>query len=213
MKKMLLYTILAAIPSISAAQEPAEVLSRVARSYQALSSFSADFTQSIDDAMLGNYRSRGRLIQSGDVKLSMRFTDPSGEAIVVDGSNAWLYLPSSAPGQVMKIGVDKLPDFFNLSRLLDRPERRFIAQSARTERVGGRTVDAVLLTPREANLPFSEVTIWVDREDGLPRRLQFRERSGAMRTFTFSDIRTNERLSGRTFTFDVPAGVRVVDNM
>lgn len=213
MKKNLLLVVLALLPTAATAQDPNAVMERAARSYQSLRSFSADFTQSIDDAMLGNYRSRGRLIQSGDVKLSMRFTDPSGEAIVVDGTNAWLYLPSSAPGQVVKISVNQLPDFFNLSRLLDRPAQRFTATSARTERVGGRTVDAVVLTPREANLPFSEVTIWVDREDGLPRRLQFRERSGAVRTFTFSDIRTNESLSSRIFTFEVPAGVRVVDNM
>lgn len=213
MKRVLLLALLAGFPRAASAQDATAVMERAARSYQALNSFSADFTQSIDDKMLGNYRSRGRLIQSGDLKLSMRFTDPNGEAIVVDGTNAWLYLPSSAPGQVMKISVNQLPDFFNLSRLLDQPERRFVANSARTEQVAGRTVDAVVLTPRESNLPFSEVTIWIDRQDGLPRRLQFREQSGAVRTFTFSDIRTNERLSSRTFTFEVPPGVRVVDKM
>ncbi len=213
MKRVLLLALLFALPRPASAQDATAVMERAARSYQALNSFSADFTQSIDDKMLGNYRSRGRLIQSGDLKLSMRFTDPNGEAIVVDGTNAWLYLPSSAPGQVMKISVNQLPDFFNLSRLLDQPGRRFVASSARTERVGDRTVDAVVLTPRESNLPFSEVTLWVDREDGLPRRLQFREQSGAVRIFTFSDIRTNERLSSRTFTFEVPPGVRIVDKM
>jgi outer membrane lipoprotein carrier protein len=211
--KMFWLTLLTMLPSSAGAQDATQVMERAARSYPALSSFSADFTQTIDDARLGSYRSSGRLVQAGDVKLSMRFTDPSGEAIVVDGTNAWLYLPSSAPGQVMKVGVNQLPDFFNLSKLLDQPGRRFQARSVRMERVNGRITDAVVLVPRQSDLPFSEVTLWVDREDGLPRRLQFKERSGAVRTFTFSDVRTNDRVPARTFTFEVPPGVRVVDNM
>ncbi|MEO8294197.1 MAG: outer membrane lipoprotein carrier protein LolA [Gemmatimonadota bacterium] len=213
MIKLVLLGMLTILPAAALAQDATQVMERAADSYQALTSFSADFTQSIDDAMLGNYRSAGHLAQSGDVKLSMRFTEPGGDAIVVDGTNAWLYLPSSAPGQVVKLSVNQLPDFFNLSRLLTQPGRRFEARSARTERVGERTTDAVVLVPREADLPFTEVTLWVDREDGLPRRLQLKERSGAVRTFTFTNIRTNERLPNRTFTFEVPPGVHVIDNM
>jgi hypothetical protein len=30
----------------------------------------------------------------------MRFTDPNGEAIVMDGEYIWIYTPSTTPGQV-----------------------------------------------------------------------------------------------------------------
>lgn len=204
---------LLALPVGLSAQTPRETLDRAARTYQGLSSFSADFWQVIDDPMLGNYRSRGRLIQSGDGRLSLRFTDPAGEMIVLDGRNVWMYLPSTEPGQVRKIPVTSLPDYFNPRSLLDQPGRRFTAKSIRRDQLNGRSADVVLLEPKSPDLPFSEVTLWIDREDGLPRRLQFKERSGATRTFTFADVRTNQRIPDRTFTFDVPPGVRIVDAM
>lgn len=210
--RMLLVTMLLGAANASA-QTPSETLARAARTYQALSSFSADFWQVIDDPMLGNYRSRGRLVQVSDGRLSLRFTEPAGELIVLDGRNVWMYLPSTEPGQVRKIPMSSLPDYFNPRSLLDQPARRFEAKSVRRDQINGRPADVVLLTPRDAALPFSEVSLWVDREDGLPRRLQFKEKSGATRTFTFADVLTNQRIPDRTFTFDVPPGVRVVDAM
>lgn len=211
-KYLLLATLLGGPPALSA-QSPAEVMERTARTYQALSSFSADFWQVIDDPMLGNYRSKGRLTQAADGRLSLRFTDPDGEVIVLDGRNVWMYLPSTEPGQVRKIPMSSLPDYFNPKSLLDQPGRRFEARSLRRDALNGRAADVVTLQPKDSSLPFSEVVLWVDREDGLPRRLQFKERSGAVRTFTFADVRTNQRIPDRVFTFDVPPGVRVVDAM
>jgi outer membrane lipoprotein carrier protein len=197
----------------ASAQTPAETLARAARTYQGLSSFSADFSQVIDDPMLGSYRSRGRLVQVSDGRLSLRFTEPAGEMIVLDGRHVWMYLPSTEPGQVRKIPMASLPDYFNPRSLLHEPSRRFEARSTRKDQIDGRPADVVVLIPRDPDLPFSEVSLWVDREDGLPRRLQFKERSGATRTFTFADVTTNARVSDRTFVFEVPSGVRVVDAM
>jgi len=213
MRRLLLLGALAGFPGALFAQDADQVMERTARAYRGLTSFSADFWQVIDDAMLGTFRSRGHLIQAGDDKLAMRFTDPAGEAIVLDGHDAWVYTPSTTPGQVMKISISSLPEFFNLSRLLTDPSRRFEAKGLRQERVDGRLTDVVSLTPKDPNLPFTEATIWVDRQDGLPRRLRFQERTGGVRTLTFSGVRGNERVSAAAFTFVVPAGVRVVDQM
>lgn len=213
MRRLVLLGVLAGFPGAGFAQDADQVMERTARAYRGLTSFSADFWQVIDDAMLGTFRSRGHLVQAGDDRLAMRFTDPAGEAIVLDGRDAWVYTPSTTPGQVMKIAIANLPEFFNLSRLLTDPSRRFEASGLRQERVNGRLTDVVSLTPKDPNLPFSEATIWVDREDGLPRRLRFQERTGGVRTLTFTEVRGNQRLSAQAFTFVVPAGVRVVDQM
>jgi outer membrane lipoprotein-sorting protein len=51
----------------------------------------------------------------------------------------------------------------------------------------------------------------LDKEDGLPRRLEITEHSGAIRTLTLSKVRTNRSVPEDTFVFKVPPGVRVID--
>jgi outer membrane lipoprotein carrier protein len=213
MRKLMLLGALAGLPGALLAQDADQMMERTARAYRGLSSFNADFWQVIEDPMMGTMRSRGHLIQAGDDKLSMRFSDPAGDAIILDGRHAWVYTPSTTPGQVMKIAVANLPDYLNLGRLLDNPTRRFLAKNAGQERVNSRMTDIITLTPRDPNLPFSEATIWIDREDWLPRRLRFKERTGMVRTLNFAEVRTNQRVSAQSFTFVVPAGVRIVDQM
>jgi outer membrane lipoprotein carrier protein len=213
MRKLLLLSALAGFPGALFAQDADQIMERTARAYRGLSSFSADFWQVIEDPMLGTMRSRGHLLQAGNDKLAMRFSEPAGDAIVVDGRHAWVYTPSTTPGQVMKIAVANLPDYLNLGKLLDDPTRRFQTSKLSQERVNGRLADIVTLTPRDPAMPFSEATIWVDRQDGLPRKLRFKERTGMVRTLSFGDVRTNQPIPARSFTFTVPDGVRVVDEM
>lgn len=196
-----------------AAQDAAAIVGRSARVYQSTSNLRADFTQRIDDSMIGTYDSRGALIQAGESKLSMRFSDPDGDAIVVDGKQVWVYTPSTAPGQVirMPIPTGALYGLNVLSWILDRPAERYRMRYLRADKVGGRNVDVVELIPLSSELPFSRAIVWLDRDDGLPRRLEISERRGGTRTITLSHVRVNSTLPPNAFTFKVPDGVRIVD--
>ena len=196
------------------AQDAAGIVGRSSRVYRSLSSMRADFVQVIDNPMIDSAESRGTLVQAGQDKLSMRFTDPPGEAIVIDGRSVWVYTPSTTPGQVIRMAVPSGGPVYGynmLAWLLDRPEERYTASYVRPDRLGGRQVDVVELVPAVPDLPFERAVLWLDRGDGLPRRLEITEHSGATRTLTLSRVRVNQSVSDRTFTFDVPPGVRVVD--
>lgn len=195
------------------AQDPAAIVGRAARTYGALSSLSADFEQRIADSMIGTFDSRGRLVQAGQNQLAMRFSDPDGDAIIVDGERIWVYTPSTAPGQVIRMPLPSGATYgINvLSWILDRPAERYRMRFLRRDEVGGRAVDVVELVPRSADMPFSRARVWLDRQDALPRRLEIVERRGATRTITLDNLRTDAAIAPGTFEFSVPAGVRVVD--
>ena len=72
-------------------------------------------------------------------------------------------------------------------------------------------MDVLELTPAVPDLPFERAVIWLDRQDGLPRRLEITEQSGALRTLALSNLRLNRRVPDSTFEFKVPPGARVVD--
>ena len=205
---------LAVAPPVVAAQDATAIVGRSSRVYRSLSSLSADFVQLIDNPMIDSATSRGTLVQAGQDKLAMRFTDPPGEAIVIDGEKVWVYTPSTTPGQIIRMPLPSGGPVYGyniLAWLLDRPAERYTATYVRADRLNGRTVDVVQLDPAVPDLPFDRAIIWLDKEDGLPRRLEITEHSGATRTLTLSKVRTNRTVPDDTFTFKVPSGVRIVD--
>jgi outer membrane lipoprotein carrier protein len=205
---------LVAAPAGMAAQDAAAIVGRSSTVYRSLTSLSADFVQVINNPMIDSATSKGTLVQAGQDKLAMRFTDPSGEAIVIDGQYAWVYTPSTTPGQVIRMRVPSGGPVYGyniLAWLLDRPAERYKATYVRADRVEGRTVDVVQLEPAVPDLPFDRAILWLDKGDGLPRRLDITEHSGATRTLILSKVRTDRSVPKDTFTFKVPSGVRVVD--
>src|SRR5262249_13601451 len=93
-----------------AAQDPLAIVGRSGRIYRNLSSLQADFVQVPEDRAQGDTLiGRGTVSQAGNNYFAMRFTDPPGEAIVVDGKYIWTYTPSTAANQVVRSPVPTDP--------------------------------------------------------------------------------------------------------
>lgn len=202
------------VPTVGAAQEDASVIvGRAAKVYRSLSSLRADFTQVIDDEAVGTFESRGNMVQAGQNKLTMRFSDPKGDAIVLDGKFVWVYTPSTTPGQVLRTPIPTGPVYgFNvLAWLLDKPTERYRSKYLRRDFVDFAQTDVVELVPLADDLPFKKATLWLDRDSALPRKVSIEERAGGTRTLTLSKLKTNDPVTEKTFQFDVPNGVRVIE--
>jgi outer membrane lipoprotein-sorting protein len=52
--------------------------------------------------------------------------------------------------------------------------------------------------------------VWLDRTDGLPRRIELEEINGQERTLTLRNLRANAPVRDDTFRFEVPSGVKVI---
>jgi outer membrane lipoprotein carrier protein len=203
-----------AVVPLSAQQDARSIVSRASLAYRSLTALRADFDQLIENQMIGNAASKGVLEQAGEARLAMRFSDPPGEAIVIDGRWVWVYTPSTTPGQVLRIPVPSGGPVYGynlLAWLLDRPTERYTSTYVRADRLDNRAIDVVEMIPTVPDMPFGRATVWVDRADGLPRRMEIEELSGQRRTLTLHNVRVNQPVTSKTFTFDVPAGVRVVD--
>lgn len=213
-RMLLLLGLLALAPAAARAQDANALVGRSSRVYRSLTSLTADFVQLIDNPMIDSAESRGTLVQAGPDKLAMRFTDPPGEAVIIDGRSVWVYTPSTTPGQVIRMSVPSGGPVYGynmLAWLLDRPAERYTASYLQADVVGGRSMDVVELVPAVPDLPFEKAVLWLDRADGIPRRLEITEHSGATRTLTLSKVRVNRSIADSTFRFQVPSGVRVVD--
>jgi len=155
--------------------------------------------------------SRGEFFQGGPMRFAFRFTEPAGDAIVSDGTALWVYLPSTAKGQVLKLSSEAGHAFDFLTELLTAPSEHYIVRTLPDTTVGSHDVSVYALTPKEAAAPFTRSTLWVGRADALLWMMEAVEQGGLVRRVQFSAIRTNVELPKGALSFVVQDGVQVID--
>jgi outer membrane lipoprotein carrier protein len=155
--------------------------------------------------------SRGEFVQQGASKFAFRFTEPAGDAIVADGNAIWVYLPSAARGQAIKLPIAQGAQLDLITQLLTAPRKSYDITDGGVADVGGRSVEVIALKPRVDGAPFQRATLWIDRESALVRQLEAVELSGLVRRLRFIDIRADVDLPKDALIFVPPPNVKVLD--
>ena len=202
---------LAAAPA-ARAQTAEATIDRAVAAYANISSARATFEQTINNPLTGTtVKATGELyLRKSPNRFAVRFTNPDGDRIVSDGKSMWVYLPSTNPGQAMKmpIGAATGPDVVN--DLLQKTRSRYTVSDAGTATVGDRPAHAVLLVPKEAR-QFTKATVWVDDADASVRQFELVEPSGLVRRVQLTSLTKNATIPKSVFAFTPPKGVRVFD--
>lgn len=190
---------------------------RAAKAYASFSSIDALFEQKITNPVLGKTAmSKGRFVQQKPNLVSITFTDPVGDRIVGDGKSLWIYLPSSTPGQVIKLPANSEGAVIAnlLGQLLDAPRQSFVITGGDAVTIDGVATKKVQLVPRKPDsAPFSRATLWIDDKDARPSRVQIIDAQGIDRTFNMTTWAVNGPLPKDTFKFTPPKGVKVVSQL
>ena len=199
----------------AAAQSPDATLDRAVDAWSRVKTARATFEQTLTNPLTGtSANARGEFLEQRPTKLAVRFTDPDGDRIVADGASVWVYLPSSAPGQVIKrratdehaMPIDVTGEF------LDHPRARYDVTAGGTGTVAGHAVHELVLVPRAGRTaPFARARIWVDDDDGLVRQFEVVDESGLTRRIRITSLQVNVPVDKSAFTFTPPPGVRVVE--
>ena len=195
------------------AQSLGDLVDRAAAEHAKMRTAKVQFTQVITNPLTGNrINARGQVLRSAPDKLAITFTDPAGDKIISDGKAVWVYLPSTTPGQVIKMtpGGSEAERLDPASQLLRSPRSRFNIADGGTATVGGRQTRVVLLTPK-ARESFTRAKVWIDTRNSLVRRFEVTEPSGLVRNVTLTSIQANVAVPASAFRFTPPRGVRVID--
>jgi outer membrane lipoprotein carrier protein len=198
------------------AQQVDKLLDRARARFASARTARASFEQRIANPLTGRtLLSKGTFVQRKPSRLAVTFTDPAGDRIVADGQWIWLFLPSTNPGQVIKLpagetgtgGVDVA------AMILAAPTRSVGATDGGTATVGGRATRVVLLTPRPgSDLPYQKATVWLDASDATVRQVAIVDEQGVERTITITQWTPNVPVADSAFRFVPPKGARIVTN-
>ena len=202
----------AALPLTARAQSADAIIDRAVAAYARLNSMRAEFQQTLTNPLTGNSQTTsGVILRKKPNLLSIRFD--SGDRVAADGSTLWVYLPSSVPGQVMRMpytgsnagSVDPADQFLNA------PRTRFNVSSSGTANVGGRATHAITLVPKRANAQFTSAKVWIDDSDSSIRQFDVETANGLKRHVVITRFTANPVIPRSSFRFSVPKGAKVVD--
>ncbi|HEY7897351.1 MAG TPA: outer membrane lipoprotein carrier protein LolA [Gemmatimonadaceae bacterium] len=197
------------------AQQPEATFKRAITAYASASSISVQFDQTVTNPLTDRSLSTsGALMRKRPNLLSISFNGKNPDRIVSDGSDLWVYLPSSAPGQVIKIpaaagesGMMVDP----MGQILSAPAGSYVITDAGTAVIGGRATHAITLVPRSRASLFTKATLWIDDSNGLVRQLESTEPGGLVRKITVTRFRTNVAIPRSAFQFIPPPDTRIID--
>jgi len=206
---------LCVMPVTIGAQSVDATIDRAVAAWAKVTTVRGTFEQTVSNSLTGSSASaRGDYVQERPNRLAIRFTAPDSGAIVSDGKAVWVFLPSSAPGQVVKRpATDRSASPIDLTgQFLDAPRTKYDISAAPTRTVDGHSTHGLLLVPKKgATAPFSKATVWVDDDDSLIREFEETEPSGVTRHVHITSIQTNVPVDRNAFSFTIPKGVKVVD--
>lgn len=198
-----------------AAQQPDATFRHAIAAYRHAASISVKFEQTVTNPLTNHTLSTsGELMRRRPNLLSISFSGSDSDRIVSDGSDLWIYLPSSAPGQVVKVPAaagenGMLID--PMGQILSAPVDSYVITGAGTATINGRATHAITLEPRSRNALFTKATLWIGDADGLVRQMESTEPSGLVRKITVTRFRTNLTIPLSVFHFTAPPNARVID--
>ena len=202
----------AAAPAQMRDSDAYRVLAEAAERFASVESLCARFEQVVEVTLIGlTNRGHGTLCEKHPNLFSMRFADPEGDVVLVDGTYVWTYYPSMDKRQVIRFTAGGAGAGFNFFQaFLSEPETKYVAVHEGVEDIDGVVTERLGLLPRDSSSSFRSATVWVAVESRLLVRVRINDDNGSVRTLTLSDIRLNPELPEDHFTFHPPPGARIV---
>ena len=215
---LLLLVSLVSVPPVLDGQDSQayQVLYAASDRYYGVETICARFHQMVELTLLRQtVSSEGTVCLRQHDRFSMRFTDPEGDLVVVDGEFAWTFYPSQDAMQVMRFSAESAAGGFNFfENLLEDPRGRFEAVHEGRERMGEGMSHKITLTPREAAglrpAGFRSAVVWFDVDGYLIAAVDIHDTNESIRKLRFSDIKVDIELPDELFRFVPPEGARVM---
>jgi outer membrane lipoprotein carrier protein len=188
-----------------------QIASRVDRRYNHLNTLKAQFQEIYTGAGLARNES-GELWLQKPGKMRWQYEQPTPKLFIVDGKNAFFYVPSEQ--QARRMPAKKLDDFRSPIRyLLGRTKLqqefpKLTVSSEAPKQPGNAVLEGV---PKGMEDRVQRVLLEISPADQIVR-IYIEELDGSTTEFAFRDIQENISVKSDLFRFSPPKGVEIVDS-
>jgi outer membrane lipoprotein carrier protein len=179
--------------------------------YKGIKDFSADFVHTYRGGVLKTKtEERGKVTVKKPSRMHWTYTAPEKKEFVSDGVKIYSYIPQDRQVIVSSVPPDdqaSSPALFLAGK--GDIVRDFSASYA--DSTVPRTL-ALKLTPRRGEPDYEYLVVAVDPATTQIRALTTRDLQGGDSTLIFSNLKENQGISDKEFTFRIPRGVDVITN-
>jgi len=202
---LILLGVLSIAMPVSAAQIAASPSAEVEKYLVGLTTWSADFEQTIDDGH-GNVlrKAAGRFYLQHPGKFRWDYVKPSDQMIVADGKQIWFYDKDLAQANVRDMDSSLASTPASLLSGSTSVSTQFNV-TAMPPKAG---LQWFQLVPKHSDTDFQLVRIGFDK--GELRSMFLADKLNQITQLTFFNSKRNEQLAPDLFTFVPPAGVDVI---
>jgi len=198
------------VTAVAQSKPTADALARsLQQRYQGIKDFSADFVHSYRGGVLKTQsEERGKVSVKKPSRMHWTYTAPEKKEFVSDGVKIYSYIPQDRQVIVSNVPPDNqatTPALFLAGK--GDISRDFSATYAQATIPGS---VALKLTPRHNQPDYEYLVVALDPTSLQIRALITRDHEGGESTLAFTNLKENQGISDKEFTFRIPRGVDVI---
>ncbi len=184
-----------------------ELALQVEKKYRLLSDLSMDFTKVTRSEIFETpSKIQGKMILKNPDKFKIETKD---ETITCDGKFVWTYTVENQ--QVVKNLVDKSESLFKPNQYLSNFRSDYSPSLEGEGKVDQAKCFKLILASKKEDVFIKKMTVWVDQQNLLARRLEYRDSQDNDIVMDFQHIKTNRKIKDSEFVFQTPPGVEELD--
>ncbi|MHB1285455.1 MAG: LolA family protein [Leptospirales bacterium] len=196
--------------ALAGERTPESVLIKLSKTFEKQKGFESQFSQKLKVPNGDPIASEGNLIYKSPGKMILRYLNPAGQVLLLEGNSLAFYVPQSHQVLMKTMHSRNIPEtpallFANLGHLRKffyiRPE-----QGGSVPRQG---IYALELIPRKPDRHLATARITVDMGTGLPRSITFTEFNGTEIAINLLTLHPLSKVSDRSFQLRLPPGTTV----
>lgn len=207
-------SLLGCLASPTAAASLEEIVGKVQERYEKLTDIKADFLQEATiKSMNKTDREEGVFYFKNPRRMVWDYMKPKTKKLVVNPQTAWLYVPEDGVVYVQKTGsFFKSKASMRFLSGMGNIGEDFRVSFAEPDKVDKGGNYLLKLVPRERDLGIEEFFVTIDKDQFFIIQLSFADSFGNKTRLQFRNIKSNNGLAEKLFTFSPPAGVEIYNN-
>ncbi|MDI6777197.1 MAG: outer membrane lipoprotein carrier protein LolA [Syntrophales bacterium] len=201
------------LPALAKSLLLSELIAKTQESYEKTEDLKAKFVQEVTiKSMDKTEREEGFFYFKKPISMSWDYVKPKAKRLVLNREKAYLYIPADHAVYVQDVesifkSSPTIKFFSGLGKLQDDFQINF-SQPDPCDRDGNYLLT---LVPRNSAYGIQRLSLTIDRDNFQLLRCSFTDIYGNATCIRFRDIKVNNKLSDKLFTFKPPPGVEVVN--